>query len=148
MQHPRRLGPLRPEALLLAGAALLPAGAGRADDLADDGAPTSMVSFFLAAGPSCPEGWVPAAEARGRLVVAVTTPVQVGVQVGQPLSDQEDRRHGHAYSAQGALPYKAVAAADGGNRSGAKAGALSLEGQLAPAASGLPFIQLLACEKR
>src|SRR5688500_4354298 len=113
MQQPspvrRRLrpGPL----LLVVGSALLSAsapGAAGADDADDDDrAPPGMVAYFLASGPDCPRGWVPAAEARGRLVVGVTGSVDVGVQVGAPLSDKEDRAHRHAFSGQGALPYKA-----------------------------------------
>jgi hypothetical protein len=139
--------------------ALLLSGRAQGDDVTEgDGVPTGMVAFFLDgtngldgdgdAPAACPRGWAPAAEAAGRLIVPVTGTTEVGVAVGSPLMDQEDRKHAHPFSAQLVLPAKPITGADGGNRSGAQAGPVMWTGTTEPAASSLPFIQLLACEKR
>src|SRR4051812_10927093 len=103
--------------VVVAGAAIAIAGSRRAegDPAPLDGAPKGAVAFF--AGTSCPPGWVPAADAQGRLLAGVTEAEAVGVTVGDPLGDREDRAHQHAWSGDVTLPYKSVSAADGPNQS-------------------------------
>ena len=133
--------------IALAAAALLPAGRATGDIPSGDGVPTGTVAFF-AAGTACPEGWGLADKVLGRMVVGVTRGVDVGIEVGTPLVDSEDRAHDHAFTATVTLAYKSVSASDGSNQQGAAAQSYMVVGETAPATSGLPFIQLLACEKQ
>jgi hypothetical protein len=118
---------------------------GTAAAAAADGAPATMVAYF--AGDACPAGWQPADDARGRLIVGVLAPADVGVTVGTPLGDQEDRAHEHAWLATLSVPAKNISAADGGNQQGARAQSYDVGGMTGPATTGLPFAQLLVCEK-
>lgn len=139
----------RPLLILTIGlSAALLSGSASGEGPADDGVAPGTVAFFGSETGICPEGWAPADYAMGRLVVGVIEEKAVGRQVGTPLADQEDRTHEHAYMASVDLPYKAVAAASGGNSQGAKAQAYTVTETTDPAVSGLPFIQLLACEKQ
>jgi hypothetical protein len=115
----------------------------------DDGVPAGTIAFFSfdGTGGNCPAGWVPAAEVRGRMVVGTGEPDQVGVLVGTPLTDQEDRTHIHPYEGTVHLPSRNIAGADGGNRNGAQSGDHVVSGNSENASSGLPFVQLLVCEK-
>lgn len=110
-------------------------------------APSGTMAFFVGDSQSCPPGWRTATETAGRLVVAVTTADTVGKQVGDALQSEEDRTHVHAFATAVDLAYKPLAAANGSNHQGAAAGAYNDSGTSAPAASGMPFIQLLACVK-
>jgi hypothetical protein len=109
-----------------------------------DEAPRGMVAFV--AGPSCPSGWAPATIAAGRLLVGTDQTMAVGRVVGEPLTPEEDRTHGHELTGAAlSLPYKSISAADGGNQSGASSGAQPVTGTVDAATSGLPFAQLTAC---
>lgn len=110
--------------------------------------PAGMLAFFAADQRGCPPGYRDATEASGRLVVGVTSGDAVGKLVGTPLENQEDRTHLHGYSVELELPYKSISAANGGNDQGAAAGRYGDNGMTAPAPSGLPFIQLVACVKQ
>jgi len=114
-----------------------------------DRVPKGTVAFFSFddTGGNCPAGWVSATQVQGRLVVAVSQPPDVGVMVGTPLSDQEDRTHTHQYDSVVNLPSRNVAGSNGGNNQGASAGDHPLTGTTQGASSGLPFVQLLVCEK-
>lgn len=112
----------------------------------DDGVPAGMVAHVE--GGVCPPGWAPAPNVEGRLVVAVAEGKDVGVQVGEPLADREDRTHTHAYEGELALPSKSIAAGNGDNSSGAKAQTYGLSGTTSPGVSGLPFVQVMACVKQ
>jgi hypothetical protein len=111
----------------------------------DDGAPSGMVAFVQ--GGNCPLGWEPALLVEGRLVVAVDDGANVGVEVGEPLVDREDRAHTHAYSGDLTLASKNIAAANGSNMEGAAAKAYPVAGTTAEETSGLPFVQVKACVK-
>jgi hypothetical protein len=115
----------------------------------DDGVPSGTVAFFSfdGTGGNCPAGWVPATQAQGRLIVGVTEPDQVGLLVGTPLADQEDRTHAHSYESVVTLPARNIAGADGGNQQGAQSGDHPVAGTTAAVPTGLPFQQLLVCEK-
>ena len=119
------------------------------DSPADDGAPRGTVAFFMMVENNlCPPGWVTAASATGRLVVGVTNGDLNGLKVGNPLADQEDRAHVHGYSSSVKWPFKSISAADGNNQQGAAAMDYPVAGQTDAHATGLPFMQLLACEKQ
>jgi hypothetical protein len=115
----------------------------------EDGVPKGTVAFFSfdGTGGNCPAGWVAATQVQGRMVVGVTEPDQVGVLVGTPLTDQEDRTHIHPFEGTVHLPSKNIAGADGGNHNGAQSGDHVVSGNSENAGSGLPFVQLLVCEK-
>ena len=113
----------------------------------DDGIPAGTVAFF--AGSSCPAGWTRPDYAKGRMVVAVVDGSTVGTTVGTPLGDQEDRVHRHSYSVSLPLPPKGItASSNSSDTRGAQAGTYTGTAQTEPATSGLPFVQLLACEKQ
>ncbi len=122
-----------------------PAPAPRA---AGDGVPSGTVAFFsVDEGVGCPDDWVPAVAAAGRLVLGVTAPDAVGVLVGLPLAAEEDRTHAHPYTSAIELATKNIAGANGGNNSGAQSGTHAITETTLAATSGLPFTQLLMCEK-
>lgn len=112
----------------------------------DDGVPSGMVAHVT--GGVCPAGWAPASNVEGRIVVATAEGKDVGVQVGAPLGDQDDRTHAHAYKGDVVLPSKSIAAADGANVEGAKAQTYSISGTTSAGPSGLPFVQVTACIKQ
>ncbi len=151
MRRPRRLRAILPATFVLLAAGFLLLGRAAVSDQMPpgDGAPPGTVAFFETGdGGVCPPGWVPATYATGRLVAGVTTSDQVGVTVGTPLADQEDRTHKHVYTGQVTLPYKSISAANGGNAQGAATGTYPVADMTDEAPSGLPFVQLLACEKQ
>ncbi|MFT3771866.1 MAG: hypothetical protein QM820_41185 [Minicystis sp.] len=112
----------------------------------DDGVPSGTVAFF--AGDACPPGWQLSAKAQGRLVVGVADGMKkIGLQVGNPLADREDRQHNHDYFGNVTLPGKGIAGADGSGSDGAEATTYTVAGTSDPTASGLPFMQMAACEK-
>jgi hypothetical protein len=115
----------------------------------DDGVPSGTVAFFSFddTGGNCPAGWAPATQVQGRMIVGVNEPDQVGTLVGTPLTDQEDRTHIHAYASVLQLPNRQVPAGTGGSGPGARNGDHPFSGETENASSGLPFVQLLVCEK-
>lgn len=110
--------------------------------------PSGTVAFFSRSDGTCPQGYRTATEVSGRLVVGVTVGDSVGKLVGVPLTNQEDRTHVHPFTVAVDLPYKALAALDGGNRQGAAAQKYTSSGNSEPVASGLPMVQLVACVKQ
>ncbi len=135
--------------LAVLGLGALPGRLATAETPGDDGVPSGTVAFFSfdGSGGNCPAGWVPAAQVQGRMVVGTTEAADVGVLVGAPLADQEDRAHVHAYQGTVQLPSRNVAGANGGNNQGAQSGDHALMGTSDASTSGLPFVQLLVCEK-
>lgn len=111
-----------------------------------DGAPSGNIAFFVGLA-ECPSGWTLAPDAAGRLVVAVDDPTLAGVTVGAPLTNAEDRTHTHGVSASFVLPSRSIAAVGGSNRAGAANGTVTLTGETSAAATGLPFVQVLVCER-
>src|SRR5262245_16731655 len=103
----------------------------------DDGIPRGMLAFFAGDVAGCPAGWQPADYAAGRLVVGVTDASGVGVTVGTPLADQEDRAHAHPYSGSVTLASLSIAGADGSNNQGAQSGTTRWTDVTASAPSGL-----------
>jgi hypothetical protein len=117
-----------------------------AGDATDDGVPSGMVAYV--SGSVCPTGWIPASNIEGRIVIAVSDGKNVGVQVGTPLGDQEDRQHAHAYKGDLVLLSKSIAATDGANLEGAQAQSYSIAGTTNAGPSGLPFVQVTTCVKQ
>jgi hypothetical protein len=113
----------------------------------DDGIPSGTVAFF--AGTSCPPGWTRPDDVKGRMVVAVVDGGTVGVRMGTPLADRENRTHQHDYSVSVTLapPAAGPIGAGGGSVPGAQAQTYTVTGQSDPAPTDLPLVQLLACEK-
>ncbi|HRE92465.1 MAG TPA: hypothetical protein PK095_25335, partial [Myxococcota bacterium] len=64
-----------------------------------------------------------------------------------PLADREDRTHTHPVRLSATLSQRNIAAANGGNNSGAAPGTVSATLPSGPATSGLTFVQRLACVK-
>lgn len=118
------------------------------EDLGPSDVPVGTMAFFSPDTATCPPGYRAATEASGRLIVGVNSGDSVGKLVGMPLASEEDRTHQHAFTATVTLPYKSIAALDGTNNQGAAAKTYMDSGMSAGAASGLPFIQLLACVKK
>ena len=116
-----------------------------AGDAPPDTAPPGIVLF--ASDATCPEGWSELTAARGRIIVGAETGGDVGVIVGTPLAEREDRAHSHTASLAITLIQRNIAAAKGPNNSGAAPGLHQASLGSAPATSGLPFRQLLACKK-
>ncbi len=112
----------------------------------DDGVPSGMVAYI--SGSTCPVGWAAASNVEGRIIVAVSDGKDVGVQVGMPLSDQEDRQHAHTFIGDLALPAKSIAASNGANLEGAQAQSYSISGTTNAGPSGLPFVQVTTCVKQ
>lgn len=113
--------------------------------------PRGTVAFF--AGPTtCPEDWGPATYTNGRLVVGAYVS-DAGVAsdlletVGDPLADREDRAHAHTFSGTVSLAAQNLSGADGSNAAAAATGTVDVAGTTSPATTGLPFVQLMVCEK-
>ncbi len=110
-------------------------------------APTGTVAFFNLT--ACPSGWKVADYATGRLVVATTDGAKLRVQFGTPLSNQEDRTHSHTYSTNVSVDYKSISGANSCcNTQAASATSYPVNGTTSAASTGLPFIQLVICEKQ
>jgi hypothetical protein len=145
MKRKRPLGPAF--ALIALSAAGLVAIAGPAEGgPMDDGVPSGTIAFF--AGGACPAGWQTATTVQGRLVVGVVDGANVGVTVGVPLTDQEDRQHQHTYATSVTLASDNIAAADGSTDNGAAAQLYLIAGTTDMAATGLPFVQVQPCVKQ
>ena len=118
------------------------------DDASGGDAPSGMLTFMAADVTTCPQGFRVATEAQGRLVVGVTDADAVGKLIGTALTNQEDRTHVHSFQTAVDLPYKSFTAANGGNGQGGKAARYTNDGNTEPAATGLPFVQLVGCVKQ
>ena len=132
-------------ATFLLAIASMPVGSARGDTPAADDVPPGAVAFFP--GGACPEGWAPAADVEGRAIVGATAGPVVGVTVGEPLADAEDRTHAHVFRFGVKLPPHGAAAFDGSNDDGAAARTYEVAGTTEASTSGLPFIQVQACAK-
>jgi len=102
-----------------------------------------MITYFTLRS-SCPPGWTQVAE--GQLVVAVTDGKSVGVSVGSPLGDKEDRTHAHQITGSVTLQQDTISAAGGSNNQGACHDTYPISGTANESTSQLPFAQLLLCQ--
>jgi len=123
-------------------------GAGRvcADTACIEGDPfpAGTVAFFDRT--TCPAGWQLATALVGRTAIPVA-PEAAGTSGGTPLASGEDRKHSHAFTGAATIAAVSFAGIAGGGNSLAGAGALTVTAVDAGASSGLPYLQLLACEK-
>lgn len=130
---------------LLALAVAAVRGSARGDTPPNDEVPAGAVAHF--GGGACPEGWAPADKVEGRALVGVTDGANVGVSVGKPLGDREDRTHKHSFDANITLSPKGLFALDGGNKDGAAAKTYKVSGATSAKTSGMAFVQVQACVK-
>ena len=117
-----------------------------------DTSPSGMVAFFMSSGAQCPSGWTAATQAQGRLILGVTNGSTVGVTVGSPLASQTAPSHQHSYQAMVDIPSRSIAAWHCCNNQGAQSGYRMVPdnppGSTGSAASHLPLIQLVVCQKQ
>lgn len=111
-----------------------------------DGLPLDAVMYFT--GTACPRGWAPYMEAVGRVAVPTASATLLGVQRGAPLTDGEDRAHGHTLAGSFTVPAVTYAGIAGCCNNGVGAAAtLPFMAPAREASSGLPYVQLLVCRK-
>jgi hypothetical protein len=110
-----------------------------------DGAPSGMVTFV--AGGVCPPGWQHASELEGRVIVGTVIREDVGIEVGSPFTDREERVHHHDYTVDVNLPAKFLVASNGPEGTAASAKLYSVADVTDDNASELPFFQMEACVK-
>ena len=112
-----------------------------------DSLPTGAISLFNRT--SCPTGWQPLAQGTGRTLVPTVGTTPPGMTAGPPLDDGEERQHGHALPATLNLPSVNYAGVVGeANHGVARAGSVPLTVTGSTASAGLPYVQLLACQKQ
>lgn len=115
------------------------------EPMVTDGAPSGMITF--AAGGVCPAGWVHVSALEGRAIVGTVTEEDVGIAVGTPFTDREERVHDHHYTGSVTLAPKPVGVPLGFNGNVAEAGTYPIEGITGENDAGLPFFQMEACMK-
>jgi hypothetical protein len=112
-----------------------------------------MVAFFMASGCPTQHGWTAALNAQGRLLVGVSDPSTVGVQVGNAMANQQSPLHYHSYNASVNLSSKNISGSSWpswmNNYQGAASGSVSAGGDTAnvDGTQNIPFIQLVVCQK-
>ncbi len=107
--------------------------------------PDGAVAFHQ--GTSCPAGWQPLVDAQGRFLVGRTDGTQVGVTVGAPLAQGEDRTHTHGYATTVDIGSTGVAGLSGCCTDVGAAGTQSVGGTADAAHAGPPRIAQLACQR-
>jgi hypothetical protein len=115
--------------------------------LKGDGVPSGTVAFFAPSVSACPQGWTKAGAPSGRLVVGVTEGSAVGYAIDNALGDREDRTHTHDFGGAITIKPDPLVEVAGSNMSGAAAGSYDFLGTTLAASTGLPFTQLLVCQK-
>lgn len=112
-----------------------------------DSVPVGAVSWFHRA--ACPTGWRNFDAALGRTLMASPDGTDRGTaSEGTPLRPREQRGHEHTITGMlttTATSFVGVAGSGNGNLAGAGSQALDASGNLVD--NGLPYAQLLACEK-
>lgn len=123
-----------------------PSGGDLAPAPVGDSLPKGSISFYNRR--DCPTGWAPFALAKGRTLVPAVGIATVGTTAGTPLDDAEDRKHGHTISASINPPGVNYAGIVGGGNTGvARSGMTTLTVASGTASAGIPYVQLLVCEK-
>lgn len=128
-----------------------------------DAYPLGSAAFFNLS--ACPQGWAPlpapSPAPTGTAISGVLlipffkapqtplTPADLNKMVGgPPLADGEDRLHTHAFQSSITLASKGYDGASGSSNKGtSKDGVMYFNGVTNPTSSGLPYVQLLACQK-
>jgi hypothetical protein len=98
---------------------------------------------------NCPDGWAQATTPQGRHLVGLPAHGTPGAAFGgAPLGTQEQRTHAHAYSTMLNTASHGIALASGCCASGyAQNASYPISGTTDGADVGLPYVQLLQCEK-
>jgi hypothetical protein len=110
-----------------------------------DSLPRNAVSFFNRT--TCPMGWSPLGTAAGRFIVPTIGAVGGGTTAGTPLGDGEDRQHSHAFQTSFTPTTISVSGSSGSNANIAASTTVNINSTTQPASSGLPYVQLLVCQK-
>jgi hypothetical protein len=112
-----------------------------------DALPIGAISLFNR--KSCPSGWDPLVGAEGRTLVPTVGNQAPGASYGKPLDDGEDRQHTHNMPVTVNLPSVNYAGIAGeANHGVARAGNIPLTVTGSKAGLGLPYVQLLVCQKQ
>ncbi len=122
--------------------------------------------IFLEKSAQCPTGWTALEAGRGRIIVGLNEGGTLGAQIGQTLTDKENRpvgKHTHAVVDPGHSHFMPGVNLEGGKREfGGAPAAVSTSGttsasavtgiQVAqsegPEGTNAPYIQMLMCEKQ
>lgn len=112
-----------------------------------DPLPKAAIELFHAQG--CPDGWVTYPLARGRTIIpAPEVDGGSGDSWGTPLSDGEDREHGHDGGVfQSALGSTSFAGIAGGGLGVGKSDTVNVNVASSSDRAALPYVDLLACKK-
>lgn len=111
-----------------------------------DSLPKLAVAFFQR--KDCPRGWQPLAMAAGRTLVPTVGMDPIDIASGEPLMEGEDRAHGHAVMTNFNLSTVSYAGIAGeANHGLARGGSQALTGKTNAVPIGLPYVQLLVCNK-
>ena len=110
--------------------------------------PKGTLMFFSEAG--CPSGWIQAAATQGRLLVGLPPKAIPGLGFGgAALASQEKRAHHHAVSGTVTTMPHGIALASGCCAGGyLENGAYPYTADSDDSESGLPYLQLLQCQKQ
>lgn len=110
------------------------------------GIPDGLLAYFDA--ETCPEGWSEFTPARGRALVAVLQPDEIGVTVATPLDTEVPLPHGHSLSVTFDIPGAGIAGSTSCcNTEPGASGAFTVEGDLESADSDVPTIALRVCRR-
>lgn len=98
----------------------------------------------------CPSGWSQPEATQGRFLIGLPgggSPLATFG--GDPLTPQEDRTHSHAFSGSITTKQKQLNAAFGGEKHSGygQSGTYTYKGPTESASTGLPYVQILQCEK-
>lgn len=98
---------------------------------------------------ACPSGWTRSGAHEGRFLMGLPeNGIPYETRGGAPLADREDRVHTHSFHGQVTIPSLDVALVSGCCYSDTGAhGTFGYTGVTDPAPTGLPYLQLLGCEK-
>jgi hypothetical protein len=109
--------------------------------------PSGMMSYFFRR--RCPGGWRQVLPAQGRLLVGLPPGGAPEASFGgPPLAPNENRTHRHSFSGSVATRVQDIAAAPGCCAGGYGAnGSYPYSGTSFESTSGMPYIQLLLCQK-
>jgi hypothetical protein len=111
--------------------------------------PIAPGTLIFVDGASCPDGWAQASASQGRHLVGLPAHGTPGATFGgAPLGAQEQRTHAHAYSTSLNTSSHGIALASGCCAGGyAQNMSYPISGNTDGADVGLPYVQLLQCEK-
>jgi hypothetical protein len=113
--------------------------------LSQAGMPKNMI-FFMP-GTDCPSGTSRVSNANGRMLLVTNDAGSIGATFGSALADHEDRKHKHTAKVATNLNEHSISGASSCcNSQATTKGAHSADVETDEAASGLPFVQLLACK--